>query len=58
VSRQVAALEKETRAQLFEPRELRRTVLARLPSRPSRPVAELRLVLRAATAELVAALPL
>jgi DNA-binding transcriptional LysR family regulator len=34
------------------PRELRRLVLARLPGRPTRPVAELRRVLRAAAAEL------
>jgi hypothetical protein len=38
------------------PRELRRIVLARLPGRPTQPVAELRLVLRAAAAELVAGL--
>jgi DNA-binding transcriptional LysR family regulator len=39
------------------PRELRRIVLARLPGRPTRPVAELRRVLRAAAAEVAAGLP-
>jgi len=39
------------------PRELRRIVLARLPGRPTQPVAELRRVLRTAAAELAASHP-
>jgi DNA-binding transcriptional LysR family regulator len=39
------------------PRELRRIVLARMPGRPTQPVAELRRVLRTAAAELAAGHP-